>query len=115
MNMKAIRKMWAVGCIALLCAACSSATSDEPDDPTANEPVERYFTITNGDSEHSLIYRGGIMLAPSEVSEPLTLLGETAKYYFVWAVDGRTVGDTLYLDMTGKPAGITLNYTVRYE
>lgn len=72
--MKAIRKMWAVGCIALLCAACSSATSDEPDDPTANEPVERYFTITTGDSEHSLIYRGGTMLAPSEVSKPLTLL-----------------------------------------
>lgn len=113
--MKAIRRMCAVGCIALLCAACSSATSDEPDDPTANEPVERYFTITNGDSEHSLIYRGGIMLAPSEVSEPLTLLGDSTKYYFVWAVDGRTVGDTLRVNMAGKPAGITLNYTVRYE
>ena len=104
-----------IGLAGLLLAACSP-TSDEPDfEPTAPEVTERYFTLTNGDKQYPLIYMGGAVLQPSEVSKPITLYGDKDDYTFYWGIDGRQVPDKLHIDMTGKPNGITINYTVRYE
>lgn len=110
-----MKRLFIIGCLAVLLAACST-TNDEPDmPPTTDEPVERYFTITNGDSEHTLIYMGGLSLAPTEVSQPITLLGDSSKYDYYWVVGERWVSDTLRVNMKGKPSGITINYTVKYE
>ena len=103
------------GIVGLLLAACSPM-NDEPEvAPTAPEATERYFTLTNGDEQYPLIYMGGAVLLPSEVSKPITLYGDKDDYTFYWGIDGRQIPDKLHIDMTGKPNGITVNYTVKYE
>lgn len=103
------------GFLVLFLAACSP-TNDEPDlTPQSPEATERYFTLTNGDEQYPLIYMGGAVLLPSEVSKPITLYGDKDDYTFYWGVDGRQIPDKLHIDMTGKPNGTTINYTVKYE
>lgn len=102
------------GVLALFLAACNTA-DDEPKLEPLPQPVERFFTLTNGDSQYPFIYMGGMLVYPSEVSQPITLYGDTTDYIIFWGIDGVQYPDTLHIDMTGKPEGVTINYKVRYE
>ena len=100
--------------LALVLAACSSG-SDDQSDFSAGYGIVRYYTITNGDSTHSLNVGTGV-LEPGGVSSPFTLYGDTATVKCWWLIDGgESIYSPLRVDMKGKPNNTTENYIMRYE
>lgn len=102
---------------ALLTLCACDREDDNPEAPTANEVSERYFTITNGDPQYTFTYMGGLPVKPSETTRKITLYGDVSDYTIIWRTDPSKSGvkQVLHIDMTGKPNGITENYTVHYE
>lgn len=99
--------------LALITAACSKDDSPEVIESTP-DPIVRYFTITNGDSSHSLDV-GIKLLAPGDVSDEFSLNGDSTEVRCWWLVDGEKIYHPLRVNMKGKPNKAKENYTLKYE
>lgn len=97
----------------ILLIACSKS-EDSISDFRAPDYVERYFTITNGDSKYSLDIGIGV-LQPGSVSDIFTIGGDSAEVRCWWLVDGESIYSPLRVNMKGKPNKTTENYTLTYE
>jgi len=111
-----IKKLFAIAVAVFALSACGGG-DDELSEPTVPETGERYFTLTNGDSQYDFTYMGGIVVHPSETTQKITLYGVKSDYQILWHLSQSEppVKQVLHIDMTGKPFNITENYTVRYE
>lgn len=112
-----MKKILLSGLFALLLTACNSG-----DEPVAPVPV-RYFTITNGDENYPFIDSEGWLYGMETTTTPKTLYGDKTDYVIYWCIDfwegdgfntDTTIPDTLHIDLSGQPEGVTVNYIVKY-